>query len=153
MSPYNQLHIILIILVCYSGLIWDEDLGTFLESSPASYTEPSQTCAICDSQAAKTKAETPFLNLGSIFYQGIVYHNLDFIYILNEQDEDSPYEIGQILSFSQNNESNIVQVKIRQLKYYDDIAKQRLNSFNLANWKRDEVCDNNFTYSLLIVLY
>jgi hypothetical protein len=78
---------------------------------------------------------------------------LDFIYVLNEQDEDSPYEIGQILSFSQNSESDMVQVKIRQLKYYDDIAKQRLNSLNLANWKRDEVCDNNFLYSLLIVLY
>jgi hypothetical protein len=67
---------------------------------------------------------------------------LDFIYILNEQDEDAPYKIGQILSFAQDNASNTVQVQIRLLKHF---AKHR-NSFHLANWMKDEVCNNNFTY-------
>ena len=114
-----------------------------------SHTELSQTCAICDCQAAKKRSETPILDSGSIFYLGTVYHKLDFIYILNEQNEDALYKIGQILSFSQDNTSNTIQVQIRQLKHYDNFAEHGLNSiakFNLANWMNDEVCYNNFTY-------
>ncbi len=138
----------------FSGLIWDEDLGAFLEpTQDPSYTKLSQTCAICASQAAKRKSETPLLDHDSIFYLGTVYHKLDFIYVLNEQDEDAVYKIGQILSFAQDNAANIAQVQISQLKHYDDIVKHRFNSFNLANWRKDEVCDNNFTFILLILPY
>jgi hypothetical protein len=128
-------------------LIWDEDLGAFLDSTQvSSSTELSQTCAICDSQAAKRKFETPILNLGSIFYLGTLFHKLDFIYIINEQDEDAPYKIGQILSFAQDNAGNTVQVQIRQLKHYDNFAEHS-NSFHSVNWMKDEVCANNFTCS------
>jgi hypothetical protein len=76
---------------------------------------------------------------------------LDFIYVLNEQDEDAPYEIGQILSFAQDH-TNTIQLQIRMLKHYDDFAaKHGLNSFNQANWKEDEVCDNNFTCSFTYI--
>jgi hypothetical protein len=138
------LYIILIALIYFSNLIWDEDLAAFLESTHSPSTEFSQTCAICDSQAIKTKSETPIFNFGSIFYLGIAYHKLDFIYVLNEQDEDAPYEIAQILDFSQDNENNTIQLQIRKLKHYDDFAaKHSLNFFNQANWKGDEVCNNN----------
>ncbi|KAF8503256.1 S-adenosyl-L-methionine-dependent methyltransferase [Russula emetica] len=123
-----------------SNLIWDEDLAAFLESTQDPFnTELSHFCAICDSQAIKRKSETPILNLGSIFYLGMVYHKLDFIYVLNEQDEDAPYEIGQILNFSQDNANNTIQLQIRKLKHYDDFAvKHEHNLFNQANWKKDE---------------
>jgi hypothetical protein len=140
------LYIILIALIYFSNLIWDEDLAAFLESTHDPSTEFSQSCAICNSQAIKTKSETPYFNLGSIFYLGIAYHKLDFIYVLNEQDEDAPYEIAQILDFVQDNRNNTIQLQIKNLKHYDDfIAKHRLNSFNQANWKEDEVCNNNFS--------
>lgn len=108
----------------------------------------SQTCAICDSQAAKKKFETPFLNLGSIFYLGTVFHKLDFVYVLNKQDEDASYRIGQIIGFTQDHASSAVYVQIKQLKHFDNFAKHGFNSFNLANWMNDEVCDSNFTYFL-----
>jgi hypothetical protein len=81
---------------------------------------------------------------------------LDFIYFLNEQDEDAPYEIGQIVDFAQNNSNNTLQLQIRRLKHYDDFAaKHGLNSFTQANSKKDEVCNNNlnyyyFTYNALL---
>lgn len=109
------------------------------------------TCVICDLKAAKKKSETPILNLGSIFYLGTVYHKFDFVYVLNEQDEDASYKIGQILSLFENNAGNTVQVQIRLLKHYDDFALHELNSFNLANWIKDEVCNNSF--HLFLYLY
>jgi hypothetical protein len=72
---------------------------------------------------------------------------LDFIYFLNEQDEDAPYEIGQLVNFSQDNSNNTLQLQIRRLKHYDDFAARHgLNSFTQANSKKNEVCDNNFYY-------
>jgi hypothetical protein len=150
---YKQCYVILITFIYFSGLLWDEDLGAFLESTSVSpsFTELSPTCVICDLKAAKKKSETPILNLGSIFYLGTVYHKFDFIYVLNEQDEDASYKIGQILSLSEDNAGNTVQVQIRQLKHYDDFAMHELNSFNLANWMKDEVCSNNFVYSFTYI--
>jgi hypothetical protein len=145
-SLYIWLHIILITFIYFSNLIWDEDLAAFLESTYDPSTEFSETCAICDSQAIKRKSETPILNNGNIFYLGTVYHKLDFIYILNEQDEDAPYEIGQILDFAQNNKNNTIQLQIRKLKHYNDFAAEhKLNSFNQM------VCDNNFSYSFTYI--
>jgi len=72
---------------------------------------------------------------------------LDFIYVLNEQDEDAPYKIGQILNFAQDNANNTIQLQIRKLKHYDDFAAGHRDSFNQAYWKKDEVCDNNFSFS------
>lgn len=146
-SFYVWLYIILITFIYFSNLIWDEDLAAFLESTHDPSTEYSQTCVICDSQAIKRKSETPILNCGSIFYLGIVYHKLDFIYVLNEQDEDAPYEIGQILNFAQNNGNDTIQLQIRKLKYYDDFAAK--NGLNQV------VCDNNFScsFTVLILLY
>ena len=131
-----------------SGLVWDEEFGAFLEPTQISSHTPSQTCAICDSEAAKGKSETPTLSLGSISYLGIIYHELDFVYVLDEQDDNAPYKIGQILSFTQDNA--IIQVQIRQLKHYDDLVKQEPSSFHLANWKKDEVLIILLLYSLLI---
>jgi hypothetical protein len=138
-------------LIYFSNLIWDEDLAAFLESTQDSSDTHSNICAICVSQAIKRKSETPILNLGSLFYLDTVYHKLDFIYLLNEQDEDAPYEIGQILSFAQDNH-NTIQLQIRRLKHYDDfVAKHKLYSFNQANWKKDEVCHNSFTCSFTYI--
>lgn len=155
MRLYKYLFIILLTLFYFSGLVWHEDLGAFLESTQvSSHPELSQTCAICDSQAAEKKSETPFLDLGSISYLGTVFHKLDFVYILNEQNEDASYRIGQILSFAQDNASNTVHVQIRHLKHYDDFAEQNF-TFNLANWMKDEVCKSNFFLflNLLILPY
>lgn len=149
---FGQLYVILTAFVYFSGLLWDEDLGAFLEFTKVtfpSHSELSQTCMICDSQAAQKKSETPTLDLGSIFYLGTAYHKLDFIYVLNKQDKDACYKIGQILSFSQDNATNTVQVQIRLLKHYDNFAES--NSFNLANWMKDEVCNNCFV--LFFYLY
>lgn len=133
-----------------SGLVWDEEFGAFLEPTQIFSHTPSQTCAICGSQAAKRKSETPTLSLGSISYLGIIYHELDFVYVLDEQDEDASYKIGQILSFTQDDAT--IQVQIRQLKHYDDLVKQELSSFHLANWKKDEVLIIILLYSLLIYI-
>ena len=109
---------------------------------------PSGTCVICDSQAFKRKSETPIFNLDSIFYLDTVYHKLDFIYLLNGQDEDASYEIGQILDFVHDNPDNTIQLQIRRLKHYDNLAARHgLYSFHQASWKKDEVCDNNLSYS------
>lgn len=78
---------------------------------------------------------------------------MDFIYV--GQDEDDPYEIGQILDFTQDFANNIIQLQIRKLKHYSDFAaKHGLYSSNQANWKNDEVCDNiSLIASLLIESY
>ena len=74
---------------------------------------------------------------------------MDFIYILNGQDEDALYKIGQILDFSQDNEDNTIQLQIRKLKHYDKFAaKHGLNSSDQA---KDEVCDNNFSWSFTYI--
>lgn len=80
---------------------------------------------------------------------------MDFIYILNEQDEDALYEIGQILNFTQDITNNIIQVQIRRLKHYEDFAtKHKLDFFYQANLQKDEVCVNNlivlFTYIAML---
>ncbi|KAI9511110.1 S-adenosyl-L-methionine-dependent methyltransferase [Russula earlei] len=120
-----------------SGLIWDEDFGAFVQPIQAPYAMPTQACASCDSQAAKKKSECPTLRLGSILYLGTRYHELDFIYAINEQDEDAPYIIAQILNISQDT-SQSVQIQIRQLKHYADLVKQEQAFINMANWKKDE---------------
>jgi hypothetical protein len=120
-----------------SGLIWDEESSAFSEPTQISSCIPLQTCAICDYQAAKRKAESPTLSLGSISYLGTTYHELDFIYVLNEEDKDAPYQIAQILNFNQDDAT--IQVQIRLLRHYDDLVKQHPTSFYLANWKKDEV--------------
>jgi len=102
-------------------------------------SDVAQPCALCDSQAAKNKSECPTINLGSISYLGARYHELDFIYAINEQDEDAPYMIAQVLSFSQDHTSQSVQVQIRQLRHYDDLVQSGQTPFNIANWKKDEV--------------
>jgi hypothetical protein len=118
-----------------------------LESTQDPSDTPLEACVICDSQATKRKFETPFFKLGSIFYLDTVYHKLDFIYLLNEQDEDAPYEIAQILDFTQNDSSSTLLLQIRRLKHYDDFAARHgLDSFTKANCKKDEVCDHNFEY-------
>ena len=134
---YFTTNLKLLINIYVSGLIWDEEFGSFLEPTQIPSSTLSQTCSICVSQAAKRKSESPTLTFGSISYLGVTYHELDFIYILNEQDEDTSYKIAQILSFTQDNTA--IQVQIRQLKHYDDLVKQKLTSFHLANWKKDEV--------------
>jgi hypothetical protein len=94
----------------------------------------SQTCAICDSQAAQSTM--PAINLGSFSHLGASFHELDFIYALHEEDTDAPYIIGQILSF--NDDANQVpHIQIRQLGHYDLIGPQ--SSANLSR-KKDEVC-------------
>jgi hypothetical protein len=149
-KAFKQLYATLMTFIYFSGLLWDEDLGAFLEPNQVfSHSGLFQTCVICDSQATEKKSETPTFNLGSIFYLGIAYHKLDFIYILNEQDEDACYKIGQILSFSQDDASNTVQVQIRLLKHYDNFAEHKLDSF----WMKDEVCNSIFICSLFILLY
>jgi hypothetical protein len=135
--------------IYFSNLIWDEDLAAFLESTHDPSTKFSQTCAICDSQAIKRKSETPILNSGSIFYLGTVYHKLDFIYLLNKQDGDAPYKIGQILNFAQDNENNTIQLQIRKLKHYNDFAAK--HGLNSLNWKKNEVCDNCFNCSFTYI--
>lgn len=124
-----------------------------MSSQDPFYTESSsQTCAICNSQAIERQSKAPILDLGSIFYLGIHYHKLDFIYVLNEQDEDAPYQIGQILNFAQDDANNTIQLHIRILQHYFDFAaKYGLNSFNQANWKKDEVCVNYFSYSFTYI--
>jgi hypothetical protein len=126
-----------------SGMTWDEDLGAFIE---ASQTPPhliaSHSCAICDSQSAKKRSETPTLGPGCFLYLGTTYHELDFVYVLNDQDEDAPYIIAQVLSFDMDNLSQTVQVQIRQLEHYDNLAIHNLDAFN---WKKDEVCIKNLT--------
>jgi hypothetical protein len=78
---------------------------------------------------------------------------LDFIYLLNKQNEDAPYKIGQILSFAQDNENNTIQLQIRKLRCYDNFAaKHNLYSFQ-ANWKKDEVCNNNLNCSFTYICY
>ena len=109
---------------------------------------PSQSCSICISQAAKRKSESPTLSLGSISYLGVTYHELDFIYFLRGQDEDAPYKIAQILSFTQDNTA--IQVQVRQLRHYDDLVKQKPISFQAANWRKDEVFLVFILYSMLI---
>lgn len=122
-----------------------------MSSQDPIYTN-SQTCAICDSQAIERKFKVPIFDLGSIFYLGIYYHKLDFIYVLNEQDEDAPYRIGQILNFAQDDANNTIQLQIRILQYYNDFAaKYGLSSFNQANWIKDEVCDNYLSYSFTYI--
>ncbi len=139
--------------IYFSNLIWDEDLAAFLESTHDPSTKFSQTCAICDSQAIKRKFETPILYFGSILYLNTVYHKLDFIYVLNGQDEDASYKIGQILDFAQDNENNTIQLQIRKLKHYNNFAAK--HGLNSLNWKKDEVCDNyfncSFTYIVLLL--
>ncbi|KAF8261693.1 S-adenosyl-L-methionine-dependent methyltransferase [Lactarius quietus] len=43
-----------------SGLIWDEDLGAFMEATLTSSPKSSQTCAICDSKIAQNK-DAPYI--------------------------------------------------------------------------------------------
>jgi hypothetical protein len=136
-----------LIYIYFSGLIWDEEFGGFLEPNQITSSTLSQTCSICISQAAKRKSESPTLSLGSISYLGVTYHELDFIYISNEQDEDAPYKIAQILSFAQDDAA--IQVQIRQLKHYDDLFKQKLTSSHSANWRKDEVLLVFMLYSML----
>jgi hypothetical protein len=77
---------------------------------------------------------------------------LDFIYVLNEQDEDAFYKIAQILDFAQDNKTNTIQLQIRKLKHYNDFAaKHGLDSFHQANWKKKEVCNNNFSCSFTYI--
>lgn len=120
-----------------SGLIWDEEIGAFLEPTQISSSTSLQTCSICDYQAIKRKSESPTLSPGCISYLGITYHELDFIYVLNKQDQDAPYQIAQILNFIQDDAT--VQVQIRLLRHYDDLVRQSSTSFYFDNWKKDEV--------------
>ena len=120
-----------------SGLIWDEETGAFSEPTQVSSCISFQTCSICDYQATKRKSESPTLSLGCISYLGITYHEMDFIYVLNKQDQDAPYQIAQILNFDQDDAT--VQVQIRLLRHYDDLVRQSSTSFYFANWKKDEV--------------
>ena len=125
-----------------SGLTWDEDLGAFIEDSQvSSHLTPSHSCVICGSQSAKTKFETPTLGLGSFSHLGITYHQLDFIYTLNDQDDDAPYVIAQVLSFDMNNPTQIIQVHVRQLEHCDNLAMCHLSAS--SNWRKDEVCSRN----------
>jgi len=79
---------------------------------------------------------------------------LDFIYVLNEQDENASYEIGQILDFAQDSATNTIQLQIRKLKHYNDfVAKHGLNSFDQANWKNDEVCNMNSVFFFYLYNY
>ena len=136
----------LINLINFSNLIWDEDCAAFLESIQDSSNTPSKSCVICNFQAIKKKSETPIFNLGSIFYLDTVFHQWDFIYILNEQNEDAPYEIGQILGFFQDNSNNTIQLQIRRLKHDDDFIVSRF-----FNQGKDEVCVNNFSCSFTYI--
>jgi len=120
--------------IILSGLIWDEETGAFSEPTQVS---SCTSCSICDYQATKRKSESPTLSLGCISYLGITYHEMDFIYVLNKQDQDAPYQIAQILNFDQDDAT--VQVQIRLLKHYDDLVRQSSTSFYFANWKKDEV--------------
>ncbi|KAH9180823.1 S-adenosyl-L-methionine-dependent methyltransferase [Lactarius sanguifluus] len=104
-----------------SGLIWDEDLGAFIEAAQTPPLVSPGACAICDSQAAQKEIQTPALNFGSFSYLGANFHELDFIYALHEQDEDAPYIIGQVLSFTRGHADQVPQVQIRQLEHYDDL--------------------------------
>jgi hypothetical protein len=98
----------------------------------------SQTCAVCDSQAAQSTS--PAINSGNFSHLGTIFHELDFIYALHEEDTDAPYIIGQILSF--NHDANqLPQVQIRQLEHYDLIEPE--SSANLSR-KKDEVCHMHF---------
>ena len=126
-----------LINITLSGLIWDEENGAFLEPTQEFSCTSLQTCSICDYHATKRKSESPTLSLGSISYLGTTYHELDFIYVLDKQDKDAPYQIAQILNFAQDNTS--VQVQIRLLRHYDDLVRQSSISFYSANWKKDEV--------------
>jgi hypothetical protein len=130
-----------------SGLIWDEETGAFLEPTQISCTS-LQTCSTCDYQASKRKSKTPTLSLGCISYLGITYHELDFIYVLNKQDQDAPYQIAQILNFVQDDTT--VQVQIRLLRHYDDLVRQSPTSFYFSNWKKDEVLSVIVSFSVLI---
>ena len=94
----------------------------------------SQTCAICDSQAAQSKSSA--INFGSFSHLGASFHELDFIYALHE-DKDAPYIIGQILSFT-GNPDQVPQVQIRQLEHYDNLIGDE-SSANV-NRQKDEVC-------------
>ncbi|KAH9026772.1 S-adenosyl-L-methionine-dependent methyltransferase [Lactarius pseudohatsudake] len=104
-----------------SGLIWDEDLGAFIEAAQTPPLVSPDACAICDSQAAQKEIQTPALNFGSFSYLGANFHELDFIYALHEEDEDAPYLIGQVLSFTSGHADQVPQVQIRQLEHYDDL--------------------------------
>lgn len=134
--------------ITLSGLIWDEETGAFLEPTQISSCTSLQTCSICDYQASKRKSESPTLSHGCISYLGITYHELDFIYVLNEQDPDAPYQIAQILNFVQDDTT--IQVQIRLLRHYDDLVQQSPTSFFFANWKKDEVLLVIVSFSLLI---
>ncbi|KAI9459440.1 S-adenosyl-L-methionine-dependent methyltransferase [Lactarius psammicola] len=119
-----------------SGLIWDEDLGAFIKAAQIPPPISSQACAICDSQMAQRESKSPVLTFESFSYLGTSFHKLDFIYALYEQDEDAPYIIGQILSFTNGLPNQAPQVQIRQLEHYDDLVKHEL-SLNLGR-KKDE---------------
>ena len=123
-----------------SGLIWDEGLGAFIEATQSPTAAPSQTCAICDAQVAQKESESPALDFGSFSYLGASYHELDFIYALNEQD--APYIIGQILSFTNGHANQAPQVQIRWLERYDDLIRHE-PSANIGR-KKDEVCCMQF---------
>ena len=96
----------------------------------------SQTCAICDSHKAQKESKSPALDFGSFSYLGATFHEFDFIYALHEQD--TPYIIGQILSFTDGHANQAPQVQIRQLEHYDDAIGHELSA-NVGK-KRDEVC-------------
>jgi hypothetical protein len=138
-----------ILTKCYlSGMTWDEDLCAFKEASQMpSHSMTPHSCAICDSQSAKNKLETPTLGFGSFSYLDITYHELDFVYILNDQDNDAPYLIAQVLSFSMDSSRQTIQVQIRQLDHYDNLA---IHDLGTSYWKKDEVCINTLFVWLLI---
>jgi hypothetical protein len=124
-----------------SGLTWDEDLGAFIEASQVPSHLTPHSCVICGSQSTKRKFETPTLGLGSFSHLGTTYHKLDFIYTLNDQDDDESYIIAQVLGFYMNNSTQTIQVHIRQLEHCDNLAMcQPSASFN---WRKDEVCSRN----------
>lgn len=109
--------------------------------SPSTST---QTCAICDAKESKS----PALNFGSILYLGAHFHELDFIYALHE--DDGPYIIGQILSFTNDDANQAPQVQIRQLEHYDDLISHK-PSDNVCRVK-DEVCGAIPQSSILMIL-
>ncbi len=119
----------------FSGLIWDEALGAFIEATQIPPSLSTQACLVCDSQKTQQENMKPVLSFGSFSYLGIIYHELDFIYALHEEDKDGPYIIAQILSFTSG---HIPQVQIKQLEHYDSLLEHDLSA-DLGR-RKDEVC-------------
>lgn len=118
-------------------MTWDEELGAFLEATQTPSSISSQTCVICDFRACQSKS--PAIHSGSFSHLGTIFHELDFIYALH--DEDAPYIMGQILSFN-DDENQPPQVQIRQLEHYDNLIRHESNTNTIRT--KDEVCCTQF---------